>query len=61
MWIAAKNGNVFEVPDDQADALKVQGHGAFKAEAEARKAVKDIVKAAAEVPKATEAVSDGES
>lgn len=36
MWVRAKNGNVFDVPERLAAALVAQGHQAFGREAEAR-------------------------
>lgn len=48
MWIAAKNGNVFEVPDDQAESLVAQGHKSFDNEKDARKNKMDPTKAADE-------------
>lgn len=48
MFIHAKNGNVFEVHDDQADALVSQGHLAFEKVEDARKAKTPKDKAPAE-------------
>lgn len=35
-WIKALNGSVFDLPNDLADILVMQGHEKFDTEAEAR-------------------------